>query len=111
VVPSQLTHPAIDFSTLGGAFAIDPTARPPAPPVVPVLVPPLPPAPPLGEPPVVDPAVVPPDVLPPVVPLPVPPRLIVPVTLVASELVPLLELQAASATLIAAMRYNFHEPN
>jgi hypothetical protein len=71
--------------------------------------------PPLVDPPVVDPpaGVVPPDVLPLVAPLPVvpppvvPPRLIVPDTLAASELVPLLDAQAASETLIAARRQNF----
>jgi len=58
---------------------------------------------------------VPPDVLPPtlpVVPLPVvPPRLMVPDTLAVSELVPLLDPQAASETLIAARRPNFHALN
>jgi len=60
---------------------------------------------------------VPPDVLPPtppppVVPLPVvPPRLMVPDTLAVSELVPLLDPQAASETLIAARRQSFRALN
>jgi hypothetical protein len=85
------------------------------PPVVPVpVVPPPAVVPPLVDPPVVDPpaAVVPPDVPPLVAPLPVvPPRLIVPDALAASELVPLLDPQAASETLIAVRRQNLHALN
>ena len=53
----------------------------------------------------------------PVVPLPVvllpvvPPRLIAPVTLAVSELVPLLDPQAASETLIAARRQSLRASN
>jgi hypothetical protein len=55
---------------------------------------------------------VPPEVLPPTTPLPVvPPRLMVPVTLAVSELVPLLDPQAATKTLIAARRQSFRALN
>ena len=104
MVPSQLTQPAIDFSTVGGAFANEPPEML----VVPVpVVPPPAVVPPLVEPTVVVPpaAVLPPDVFPPAAPLPVvPPRLMVPVALAVSELVPLLDPHAASETLIATTR-------
>jgi hypothetical protein len=108
VVPSQLTQPAIDFSTIGGAFANEPPAIVPLP-----VVPLLPVVPPLVEPPAVEPpvAVVPPDALPPVVALPVvPPRLIAPDTLAVSELDPL-HPQTASETLIAARRQSLRALN
>jgi hypothetical protein len=56
--------------------------------------------------------VLPPTTPLPVVPLPVvPPRLMVPATLAVSELVPLLDPQAASEALIAVRRQNLHALN
>jgi hypothetical protein len=77
------------------------------------VVPPLPVVPP-AEPPVVEPAtvVLSPDVPAPAATLPVvPSRLIVPVTLAVSALVPPLDPQAASETLITARRQRFRAQN